>query len=176
MQSEAQRTKLKRRLTDERALQLRLNGTTYVSIANALGYSNAGTAAKAVSRALKRHPDTENLEVTRRMQNQRLDQALLAISGQIRGGSLMAVDRLIAIETLRAKLDGTFAPTETKQSGKIEITEHHDYAQLTDEQRAEEARSILELVAARNRITIGPSNTAGATEAPYVDAVVVEIS
>ncbi len=174
--TEKQRKRITNRIKDEQALKLRLGGASYVAIATSMAYPSANSAAVAVRRALSRHPEDEKeLEIARRIQTQRLDTALVGISNAVRNGNLQAIDRLVAVETLRAKLIGTFAPEQKNNSGTITINEHHDYTGLTEEQRREQIGSILEQIASRNRISISESNTAGSEPTPVIDAEVVEI-
>lgn len=84
-----------------RALQLRKAGATYDQIAQQVGYTNRGSAYRAVAEALREAKldtagDAQQLEV------QRLDQMLMALWPKAMQGSGWAVDRILRMMELRA--------------------------------------------------------------------------
>lgn len=98
------------------AVELRKAGYTYDAIASAVGYTNRGTAYRAIKAALdaaQREAGTELLE----LELQRLDDMLLGCFARARGGDLFAIDRVVRIAERRAKLLGLDAPAKTQLSG-----------------------------------------------------------
>lgn len=91
------------------ALELRIGGKTYDQIADALGYSERGGAAKAVSRALAATIQ-EPADELRRLEAERLDALDRVLWPLALDGNLGAVARCLAIMARRAKLFGLDAP------------------------------------------------------------------
>ena len=94
---------------EREALELRKAGKTFDQIAGALGYSERGGAAKAVSRALAATVQ-EPADELRRLELARLDALFEVMWSLAMHGNLGAVDRCLAIQTRRAKLLGLDAP------------------------------------------------------------------
>jgi hypothetical protein len=65
--------------------------------------------------------DASNVEAVRAMQLTRLDAMLAAISTEALKGNLKAVDRVLRLEALRAKIAGTEAPRRLEVSGSIAL-------------------------------------------------------
>lgn len=65
--------------------------------------------------------DAGNVEQVRAMQLTRLDAMLAAISTDALKGNLKAVDRVLRLEALRAKIAGTEAPRRLEVSGSIAL-------------------------------------------------------
>ena len=97
-----------------RALELRKGGATYASIASELGYTSAGGAHNAVSRALKKTLKEPANEV-RILELERLD-ALLGAMWPHKNRPEM-LDRILKIMERRAKLLGLDAPTKSEIGG-----------------------------------------------------------
>jgi len=93
------------------ALQLRIAGVSYQSIADALGYKHASGAHKAVSSALKKTLQ-EPADDLRSLELARLDSAMQAIAASVKQGQYGAIDRLLKIMERRAKLLGLDAPAK----------------------------------------------------------------
>lgn len=128
-----------------RALELRKAGLPYTKIAEALEYSDHTGAIKAVRAALQRTLQ-EPADELRRLELERCDALIKAIWRDATSGDLRAIDRVLNILHLRAKLAGTFAPTKiapTDPSGERE------YGHLSDEQLLREIGSILDAARAR---------------------------
>jgi hypothetical protein len=94
---------------EREALELRKAGKTFDEIAGALGYSERGGAAKAVSRALAATVQ-EPADELRRLEVERLDALWGALWPLAIDGQLGAVDRCLAVQARRAKLLGLDAP------------------------------------------------------------------
>lgn len=92
------------------ALRLRLARMSYRQIAQRVGYSNPGSAHRAVEKALKSIP-RENATALRNLEGETLDAAQLAIMPQVLRGDLVAVDRLLKIIDQRARLFGLYENT-----------------------------------------------------------------
>lgn len=98
------------------AVELRKAGATFEEIATALGYSNKGTAYRAVEQALKeaqREPALQLIE----LEVQRLDMMLRALWPAVVRGQLGAVDRAIRVAERRARLLGLDAAQQVQHSG-----------------------------------------------------------
>lgn len=92
-----------------KALRLRKAGLGYEAIAQKVGYSNPGSAYKAVQQALKatlREPADD----VRILEAERLDRLMLGLWKQASGGDTDAVDRVLRIMDRRARLLGLDAP------------------------------------------------------------------
>jgi len=92
------------------AVQLRLHGHTFQTIADRLGYANRGTAQKAFMAGLERWGRQDVAEL-REVEVARLDSYLASIAPQVAKGSLLAIDRAVRISERRCKLLGLDAPT-----------------------------------------------------------------
>ena len=91
------------------ALRLRKAGKTFEQIAQALGYTNRGTAYQLVMQALKATIQ-EPADDLRKLEAERLDALLDALWPTAIAGKWLAVDRCLAIMDRRAKLLGLDAP------------------------------------------------------------------
>ena len=101
---------------DRQALELRIAGADYDSIAQKLGYSSRGHAYDAVN-ALLLARAAEPREELRALELDRLDKLLLGIWQQAKGGNLGALDRAVKLMERRARLLGLDAPARTEISG-----------------------------------------------------------
>src|SRR3972149_6778053 len=88
-----------------RAIELRMAGFTYDSIAEQLGYASKSGASHAVHRALTRMI-REPTEQLRDLELDRLDTLQRSLWSVARGGDVAAVDRILKIMERRAKLLG----------------------------------------------------------------------
>jgi orotate phosphoribosyltransferase-like protein len=84
----------------QEALQLRAAGASYGQIASVLGV-NKGNAYRMVQRAL---PARELHDEEVRLDLLRLDQALMAITPQVRAGDLEAVNTMLRLTEVRARI------------------------------------------------------------------------
>lgn len=110
-QSKTSRIRIRGKLLEEKALQLRLEGYSYGKIAEACGvHKNA--AWSAVQRALIRLQKQidETAELVRRMELERLDLMLVPMMKMAIKGNQGAVDRALRIMERRARLLGLDAP------------------------------------------------------------------
>lgn len=123
-----------------KAVDLRMTGASYQTIADALGYKTPGAACQDISRALEASvaAQTRSVEVYREEELQRLDlllgeawavlkrQHLTVSNGKIvrsddtdepildDGPTLQAIDRILKIQERRAKFLGLDAPTKVE--------------------------------------------------------------
>jgi len=108
-----------------RAVALRLSGLTYDQVAEQAGYSDRGTARRAVLAALD-HVEAESVAEYRALENARYDRAQAALwplvtgprlgTGQANAVSddikIKAVNSWLGIATRRARLNGLDAPQQ----------------------------------------------------------------
>jgi len=101
------------------AYKMRLAGTPYDGIADALGISRytAARDVKAAHEAFRRET-AEELALMRQQQLDRLNLALFAVMPLVKKGDLPAVDRMLAIEKRRSDLMGLDAPRRVEMTGK----------------------------------------------------------
>lgn len=98
------------------ALQLRMAGTSFQAIADALGYTTPQGAYEAVKAALLatvREPADE----LRKVDLERLEKMLFGIWRQATEGNQGAIDRALRVLERRAKLLGLDAPVKTELTG-----------------------------------------------------------
>lgn len=129
------------------AVELRKAGATFEEIAEALGYSNKGTAYRAVEQALReavREPALQLIE----LEVQRLDLMLRALWPQVVSGKLGAVDRALRIAERRSRLLGLDAAQQVQHTGKDGGPIEVDVSGMTEEEK--QAR-LAELVAEAQR-------------------------
>lgn len=87
----------------QRALQLRKAGATYDQVAQQVGYANRGTAYRAVQTALEELPG-ETVSETMLLDEQRLEQLVMALWPKAMKGEGWAAERIIKVIELRLKL------------------------------------------------------------------------
>lgn len=87
----------------QRALQLRKAGATYDQVAQQVGYSNRGTAYRAVQAALDELPG-ETIAETMLLDEQRLEQLVMALWPKAIKGEGWAAERIVKVIELRLKL------------------------------------------------------------------------
>lgn len=146
-----------------RALNLRKAGATYEQIAQQLGYANRGTAHKAVRYALAEQRG-ESPRESHRLDEQRLDQLLMALWPKAMKGDGWAVDRILRIIELRRD------PEPVESRGTVEAAVRSDLERLPEELRGSGlAATALEL--ARNVDT----GRAPATSARELRAVLAQL-
>lgn len=103
---------------EREACAMRKAGATYQQIADKTGLSRRG-AYKCVTRSMERaiaHA-TEDIDVVRRLDLERLDAMLLGVWGAASRGDLKAVDVVLRIMKRRADLLGEDAPTKLEHAG-----------------------------------------------------------
>lgn len=93
-----------------RCVELAGEGLTYAEIAERVGFADKSAARKAVVAALTAR-EAENVDSLRESELLRLDQLQLASWDMAMQGDPKAVDRVLRIITLRAKLLGLFEST-----------------------------------------------------------------
>ena len=98
------------------ALELRQAGLQYQDIADRLGYSSKSSAYKAVQSALRRTLQ-EPADAVRQLELARLDRMELALWPRALKGDVQAIDRILRICELRARLLGLNAPTRAQLTG-----------------------------------------------------------
>jgi hypothetical protein len=90
-----------------RCVELASQGLTYAEIASAVGYANKSSARKAVVAALAAR-EVDGVDMLRSLEVTRLDELQLASWDSAMTGDPQAVDRIVRIINLRAKLLGLF--------------------------------------------------------------------
>jgi hypothetical protein len=90
-----------------RCVELASQGLTYAEIASAVGYANKSSARKAVVAALAAR-EVDGVDMLRSLEVARLDELQLASWDHAMTGDPQAVDRVVRIINLRAKLLGLF--------------------------------------------------------------------
>lgn len=106
-----------------KALELRKKGFRYEQIAQQLGYSNRGSAHKAVMKELKllAKECLEEAAQVRDLELQRLDDLFLAAWKAIADGSESAIDRALRVSESRRKLMGLDAAQKVDVNGIAEL-------------------------------------------------------
>ena len=109
------------RQREQRGLELRLAGASYVQIAEALGMTPGG-AFKVVDRALRRQAaeTDEKVEALRSLELSRLERLHLALWSRGKDGDVKAVQTLLRLAERRARLLGLDAPLRTTIGGSGE--------------------------------------------------------
>lgn len=102
------------------ALELRKIGASFDAIAKQLGYRSRQAAAYSVDAALKRITSGPAEEL-KKLDVERLDGYLLALSTRIKAGDTFAINTALGVLARRAKLLGLDMPIEHKIDGKIEM-------------------------------------------------------
>lgn len=102
----------------EKALHLRRNGWSIREIARTLGCSPT-LVHRDLTEVLERTMESadEYARQERELSLARIDAALKAMETKLERGDLDAVDRLVKLETRRARLLGLDAPTRTELTG-----------------------------------------------------------
>lgn len=90
-----------------RCVELAATGKTYAEIASQVGFANKSSARKAVVAALASR-EADAVDDLRRLEIARLDELQAASWEDALTGDMRAVDRILRIITLRAKLLGLF--------------------------------------------------------------------
>lgn len=141
----------------DEALRLRLNRVPYRDIARRVGYSNPGSAYRAVERALKNLP-RENALALRTQELETLDAVQAKIMGRIldeKTPDLWAIDRVLAIMDRRARLMGLYDAIDTSGVDEFKAVLKAWASTLTAEVAADEER----LDRTSGQITDGKDNT-----------------
>lgn len=94
-----------------RCVELAGAGKTYEQIAAEVGFSNKSSARKAVVAALAAR-EANAVDELRHIEVARLDSLQAASWEDALGGNVQAVDRILRIITLRAKILGLFEPDQ----------------------------------------------------------------
>jgi len=126
----------------DEALRLRLNRVPYRDIARRVGYSNPGSAYRAVERALKNLP-RENALALRTQELETLDAVQSKIMGRIldaKSPDLWAIDRVLAIMDRRARLMGLYDAVDTSGVDEFKAVLKAWASTLTAEVDADEER------------------------------------
>lgn len=104
-----------------KAINLRLAGVDWQTIADKLGYTSRGAACQDVTRAFEQRRKAEGraAEEMRHVETERLDRLQAAVWGRALKGDLKAVETVLRIMARRALLNGLDAPTKADTSVKI---------------------------------------------------------
>ena len=106
------------RLREKQACELRLNGLTYKEIGAKLAITDMG-AYKIIMRCLARELNDirERIPAMRKIELNRCDKMLKAISGRVNKGDLKAITVALKIAERRARLAGLDSPVDVKLTG-----------------------------------------------------------
>jgi len=96
---------------ERQAVELRVAGYDYPTIAAKLGYANHSGAYKAVQRALKRSV-AESADELRKIEDRRLDALLAGVWQTATTGVYDSIDRALRISKRRSELLGLDAPVK----------------------------------------------------------------
>lgn len=106
---------------ERQALELRKAGATFEAIATQVGYTNPSAAHKAVKRAMDR-TIREPADELRALESERLDRMLLTSWKLAIAGDLKAVDRVLKVIELRARLFGlATVPAQTGDEHAVSV-------------------------------------------------------
>jgi len=133
--------KLKKKLETAEMVRMRAMGATIAQIAERYGIS-----APAVSKRLRRYIESVQLEsvsTLRAIELETLNQIQRSIFPDVLRGDLKAVDRLLRIIDLRAKLMGLYAPQEIQATVRDEWRER--LQEIVQDKEVREAVSKLTL-------------------------------
>jgi len=128
--SKAQRAKTAKRRTQ--AIELRVSGMDWQSIANELGYASRGAAWTDVTRALEANlaEMSQKVDVLREQEALRLDQLQEAVWPHARNGDVRAVEAVLKVIDRRVRLFGLDAPQRADVTLSVPATEEERRAQL----------------------------------------------
>lgn len=103
------------------AIQLRMSGVDWDTIAGRLGYAGKAAACKDVSRALEatRQASDDAAEDLRLVESARLDRLQAAVWAQALHGDVKAVDAVLRVMERRARLLGLDAPAKIDQRSTV---------------------------------------------------------
>lgn len=112
--SKAQRAKVAERRT--RAIQLRLGGADWQSIADRLGYASRGAACTDVNRALEQQlvEQAAAVETMREIESARLDRLQATLWPQALSGDIRAIETVLRIFEQRRKLWALDRPAQVE--------------------------------------------------------------
>ena len=111
-----------------RCVELAGEGLTYAEIADRVGFADKSAARKAVVAALTAR-EAESVDSLRESELLRLDQLQLASWDMAMEGDPKAVDRILRIITLRAKLLGLFESTAGRTGAPMQRLVTGDYTE-----------------------------------------------
>lgn len=121
--SRAEKERIRER--QNQAMELRMSGATYRSIASSLGYANPASAKKAVDTAISKIEIDAAKEVVA-IDLARLDEYTMRCTHALRtNGDLQQIDRLMRIMEMRYKLLGVNDETVRELQNEHGITTHH---------------------------------------------------
>ena len=96
------------------AIELRRSGADVESIARKLGYNTIAACEQDIGRAYTQVMRTST-EEARALDLLRIDRMIQSVWPDARDGALTAVDRVVKLIDMRAKLIGTYAPVQVEQ-------------------------------------------------------------
>ncbi|WP_158604502.1 hypothetical protein [Nocardioides mangrovicus] len=97
------------RLKRVRAVELLAEGSSYEEIARQVGFTNRGSAHRAVSKALAER-EVESIDEFRELELARLDQLQVAVWDDAMNGQIKAIDVVLRIMGKRDRLLGLDKP------------------------------------------------------------------
>ena len=96
------------RIKRARAVELVAEGKTYEEVARAVGFTNRGSAHRAVYKALNER-EAEGVEILRAIELDRLDRLQVSLWDRALSGDAVAVNAVLRIIEARARLLGLSA-------------------------------------------------------------------
>lgn len=123
---------------EARAVEMRMQGASFREIAQAVGYANEASAARAFWRAMDRTP-AENVVQLRRTESQRIDQIIQALWPNAMAGSARHGEVICKLIERKARLLGLDAPIVTQIEVITRDVLEHALAELEGDLRALEA-------------------------------------
>lgn len=132
----------------QRALQLRIGGATYDQIAQQTGFTNRGSAYRAVSQALRDIP-REAADELRQVELERFDAIQIRLMQKLGQGDLTVVPNLLRLAEQRARLLGLNKPEQLQLQAEVH---------LQDDQQTARQRAALEAAAVRRDAALAELN------------------
>jgi hypothetical protein len=126
-----------------KALHMRTMRYSYDSIAKACGYGSKGAAFKAVQRELAKVA-REPAKELRIAELEALDVAERALATRLARGELAAIDRMLKIKDMRAKLTGLYEEQTDNGVGEVKAVFAAFMAQVEADVAQDEADDELE--------------------------------
>jgi hypothetical protein len=156
------------RQREAQALERLQRGETFENIAEALGYSDASGAWRAVARALARIP-VPAAEQLRQIDNRRVEEMLLALRPGIEKGEARSIEVALKALVHLARLNGYLAPRKVEMTGKdgAPVLEDEKFQLMAS--RLDESDQLA-LLALMNKARGGPGRTESPTNGTTEDA------
>lgn len=127
---------------EAQALELRKTGMSYRRIAEAMGLCNRQKAERIIKRALK-NVVTPGVEALRTLENERYDEAMVAIWPRVQKGDLESLHGFLRLSERRCRLLGLDAPAKLAPTTPDGLSPYRLEA-MTPEETVQTYREALE--------------------------------